>query len=85
MRTAQEIHTAWCDYMVNKATAPRRIVSAKTMQKMPTGIRLNRMTRNEIILALAKWEREEKHHASIHILRPEKRRHLYTSGNGNDL
>ena len=54
MRSAQEIHNAWCDYMVNKATAPRRIVSTKTMQKLPTGIKTNRMTRNEIILALAK-------------------------------
>ena len=54
MRSAQEIHDAWCDYMVHKATAPRRIVSTKTMQKLPSGIRSNRMTRNEIILALAK-------------------------------
>ena len=60
MRTAQEIHTAWCDYMVNKASAPRCIVPTKTTQKLPTGIKTNRMTRNEIILALAKQEREDK-------------------------
>ena len=54
MRSAQEIHDAWCDDMVNKASAPRRIVSTKTMQKLPTGIKSNRMSRNEIILALAK-------------------------------
>ena len=53
MRSAQEIHDAWCNYMVNKATAPRRIISTKT-QKLPTGIKSNRMTRNELILALAK-------------------------------
>ena len=54
MRSAQEIHDAWCNYMVNKATAPRRIISTKTTQKLPTGIKSNRMTRNEIILALAR-------------------------------
>ena len=54
MRTAQEIHNAWCDYMVNKASAPRRIISTKTTQKLPSGIKSNRMARNEIILALAK-------------------------------
>ena len=54
MRSAQETHDAWCDYMVHKASAPRRIISTKTTQKLPTGIRSNRMTRNEIILALAK-------------------------------
>ena len=54
MRSAQEIHNAWCDYMVNKASVPRRIVSTKTTQKLPTGIKSNRMTRNDIILALAK-------------------------------
>lgn len=54
MRSAQEIHNAWCDYMVNKASAPRRIISTKTTQKLPSGIKSNRMTRNEIILALAK-------------------------------
>ena len=54
MRSAQEIHNAWCDYMVNKASAPRRIISTKTTHKLPTGIKSNRMTRNELILALAK-------------------------------
>ena len=54
MRSAQEIHNAWCDYMINKASAPRRITSVKATQKLPTGIKSNRMTRNEIILALAK-------------------------------
>lgn len=54
MRSAQEIHTAWCDYMINNAYAPRHIVSTKTTQKLPTGIKSNRMTRNEIILALAR-------------------------------
>ena len=54
MRSAQEIHNAWCDYMINKASAPQRIVSVRTVQKLPHGIKSNRMTRNEIILALAK-------------------------------
>ena len=54
MRTAKEIHTAWCDYMVNKASSPQRIISVRTAQKLPSGIKSNRMTRNEIILALAK-------------------------------
>ena len=65
MRTAQEIHNAWSDNMVKKASAPRRIVSTKTTQKLPTGIKSNRMTRNEIILALAKQEREDKTHVRI--------------------
>ena len=54
MRSAQEIHKAWCDYMINKASAPQRITSIRTAQKLTSGIKSNRMTRNEIILALAK-------------------------------
>ena len=53
MKTAQELHDTWCNYMINKTTSTR-IMTVKTTQKLSRGIKSNRMTRNEIILALAK-------------------------------
>ena len=51
MRTGKEIHIDFCNYMVQKATAPILTVKAET--KKTLGIRTNGMSRNELIKALA--------------------------------
>ena len=78
MRSAQEIHNAWCDYMINKATAPRRITSVKATQKLPSGIKSNRMSRNEIILALAKIGKRGQNIMPVYIINNPKNGGIYT-------
>ena len=55
MRTGKEIHIDFCNYMVQKATAPILTVK-KQKQNKYTGIKTNGLTRNELINALAEKE-----------------------------
>lgn len=50
-KTMREIHNNYCDYMVQKASAP---IFAVKKQNTYKGISTNGMTRNELIFALAK-------------------------------
>ena len=51
MRTGKEIHIDFCNYMVQKATAP--ILTVKAEEKKKLGIIKSGLTRNELIIALA--------------------------------
>ena len=52
MRTGKEIHIDFCNYMVQKATAPILTVK-KQKQNEYTGIKTNGLSRNELIIALS--------------------------------
>ena len=47
----KQIHTVWCNYMVEKATNNGLTYRKEEVKK--SGIKSNGMTRNELILALA--------------------------------
>lgn len=53
MRTAKEIHDAFCDYEIAKAKHPSRIYSNRNIQRKQSGIRTSGVSRAMLARELA--------------------------------